>query len=185
MIMSNKTSRCFNLINTGRTIDKQQENTVPTWLLTCRCIDPAHNCNCGAKQRPDMLLILNHPHDSPPPNEPQPNLIIQFIEFTYCHDKFSPDIITQKETKYNTLLANIRHQGWNVPPLLTITAGVRGAIHSRYKKLLHEDQNLKIKISSINKTFQEIHQNAIEYLMHIILTKHKMEHHQPLPPDPP
>jgi hypothetical protein len=51
------------------------------------------------------------------------------MEFTYCHDRFPDGALTHKHTKYDPLINTIQNKGWKVNPLITITAGVRGAIH--------------------------------------------------------
>jgi hypothetical protein len=86
--LSNKTSRCLTLINVGRHNNKPQDNIVLAWLLPCTCLTKSYHCN--ARLKPDILLILNHLYDQPPPLHPAPNVIIQFIEFTYCNDRFPP-----------------------------------------------------------------------------------------------
>ena len=37
--------------------------------------------------------------------------------------------MTQKQAKYDPLINAIRNKGWTINPLITIIAGVRGAIH--------------------------------------------------------
>lgn len=77
-------------------------------------------CNCEAKMKLNILLVLDHPHESLPPTQSQPHLIIQFIEFTYYDDRFSLDVTT-KETKYDISINNIICQGWQVEPLITLS----------------------------------------------------------------
>jgi hypothetical protein len=55
-------------------------------LLPCTC--PNKPCQCNAKLKPDILLVINHPHDKHPPPNPILEITIQFIEFTYCYDHF-------------------------------------------------------------------------------------------------
>jgi hypothetical protein len=47
-----------------------------------------------------------------------PNLTIQFIEFTYCNDRFSPETLEAKNNKYKPLIDSITSRGWKVDPLL-------------------------------------------------------------------
>jgi hypothetical protein len=79
------------------------------------------------------MCICNHPYNAEPPTKPSPTLIIQFIEFTYCNDRFSLDKINEKTIKYQGLIDDIKARGWNVDPLLVLTAGARG---STYKNIL-------------------------------------------------
>jgi hypothetical protein len=56
-------------------------------------------------------------------------------------------IIQTKEDKYNMLVDAIRVQGRNIRPLIVITAGVSGAIHTRSiepLENLHIPTSLKI-----------------------------------------
>ena len=55
------------------------------------------------------------------------------MEFTYYNDKFLPDKITEKETKYVLLIEYIKNEGWQVAPLIAIIARARGAIHQTTK----------------------------------------------------
>jgi hypothetical protein len=62
------------------------------------------------------------------------------------HDRFLDQGIQTKEDKYNRLVDAIRTHGWNIKPLIVITAGVRGVIHTRSIELL---ENLQISASLI------------------------------------
>jgi hypothetical protein len=64
------------------------------------------------------------------------------------HDRFLEQAIQTKEDKYNSLVNAIRAHGWNIRPLIVITVGVRGAIHTRSVELL---ENLHIPTSLIKK----------------------------------
>jgi hypothetical protein len=112
---------------------------------------------------------------APTPILPAPAHIVQFIEFTYCHDKFPKQALTYKLAKYDPLISNIQNKGWKRNPLITITAGVRGAIHEQsINKLI----NLKIPKFNIKTLMKDIHQNAIKYLTYLVLNKRKLENIQ-------
>jgi hypothetical protein len=147
-------------------------------LLQCTC--HPNPCQCLAKLRPDILCILGAPKQIQPPISPSPEHTIQFIEFTYCHDRFPEQAITHKHAKYDPLNNIIQNKGWKTNHLITITAGVRGAIHE------HSIENLtKINIpkSNIKKLMKDIHQNAIKYLTYLVLNKRKLDNKQkPVPP---
>jgi hypothetical protein len=136
-LISNTESRCYILMNVGKTDERLQENTVPHWLLPCTCNNQTHRCQCNAKLRLDILCIRNHPYNAEPPNQPIngtihgtiPTLTVQFIEFTYCNDRYSPDKINEKTAKYEGLIEDIKARGWKVNPLLVLTAGARGNTH--------------------------------------------------------
>lgn len=117
--MSNKNTCCYNLVNEDNTPNGPQEDRVRQWFFTCNC-KSSHSCNCEAKMKLNILLVLDHPHESLPPTQSQPHLIIEFIEFTYYDDRFSLDVTT-KETKYDISIKNIICQGWQVEPLITLS----------------------------------------------------------------
>jgi hypothetical protein len=100
---------------------------------------------------------------------------IQFIEFTYCHDIFPKQTLTQKHTKYDPLISNIKNQGWKTNPLITITTGVQGAIH---EQSIDKLANLKISKYNIKTLMKNIHQNAIKYLTYLVLNNRKLENKQ-------
>ena len=45
--------------------------------------------------------------------------LIEFIEFTYCHDRFPKQAITQKHKKYDPFIKAIQNNGWKTNPLIT------------------------------------------------------------------
>jgi hypothetical protein len=69
----------------------------------------------------------------------------------------------------------IQSKRWKTNPLITITAGVRGAIHEQSIKKL---EDLKIPKSSIKNLMENIHQNAIKYLTYLVLNKRKLNNKQ-------
>ena len=89
--------------------------------------------------------------------------------------------LTHKHVKYDPLIENIRNHGWKTNPLITITTGVRGAIH---KQSINKLANLKIPKTSVKILMKNIHQNAIKYLTYLVLNKRKLEYKQApiLPP---
>jgi hypothetical protein len=128
------------------------------------------------------LCIIRAPNQHKTPIAPSPTLTVQFVEFTYCHDKFPDQALTHKHDKYDPLIYTIQNQGWKTNPLITITAGVRGAIHEHsINKLV----NLKIPKSIIKILMKNIHQNAIKYLTYLVLNKRKLENKQSPVSSPP
>ena len=87
--ISNTKSRCFILGNAGKSDGQPQENIVSTWLLPCNCNNQTQRCQCNAKFKPDILCIRNHPYNGDPPQESNHTLIVQFIEFRDCNDRYS------------------------------------------------------------------------------------------------
>jgi len=124
-------------------------------------------------------------YQNDPPTDVDPNLTIQFIEFTYCNDKFSPETIEAKNNKYKPLIDSIASRGWKIEPLIVITDGAQATAHIPSMKILEE--NLKIPMVTIKNTFKNINTIAIQYAMSILLHKRRLENHQPLPQnlDPP
>jgi hypothetical protein len=166
-------------MNAGKTDDQPQENTVPHWLLPCTCYNQTNRCQCNAKLRPDILCIRNHPYNAEPPNQPNPALTVQFIEFTYCNDRYSPNKIDEKTIKYNRLIEDIKARGWKVDPFLVLTAGAQGSTH---KTTISALKNLySIPKNIIEPMVSQLNTNAIKYAMNILLYKGKLENNQPVP----
>jgi hypothetical protein len=172
-LQANKHNKYYTLTNAGNTNNNIQEQTVPYWLIECTC--PQTRCQCHAKLRPNILCILGVPNHIPTPLAPSHTKIIQFIEFTYCHDRFPKHAITQKHAKYDPLINTIQSKGQKMNPLITITAGVRGAIHEQSIKKL---EDLNIPKTSIKSLMKSIHQNAINYLTYLVLNKRKLDNKQ-------
>jgi hypothetical protein len=62
----------------------------------------------------------------------------------------------------------MENNGWKTNPLITITEGVKGAIHEHSVNKL---TNLKIQKQVIKTLMQNIHQNVIKHLTYLILNK--------------
>jgi len=120
LILSLQKSRCYTLMNAGTFNNNPQENTVPPWLLPCTC--EQQRCHCNARFKPDILCVKGLPYKNDPPSHPSTHLTIQFIEFTYCNDRFPQTTIDIKNKKYQPLINSIINLGWKVDPLIVITA---------------------------------------------------------------
>jgi hypothetical protein len=166
-------------MNAGKSDGQNHENTVPKWLLPCICNNQTQRCQCNAKLKLDILCIRNHPYNAEPPMGPNFTLTVQFIEFTYCNDRYSLDKIQEKTRKYQGLIDAIKAKGWNVDPLLTLTAGARGSTH---KSTITDLKNTyTIPKTLIESMVSQLNINAIKYAMHILLYKRKLENNQPVP----
>jgi hypothetical protein len=152
---------------------------VPNWLLPCSCNNQTQRCQCNTRLKPDILCIRNHPYDADPPQEPNHTLIVQFIEFTYCNDRYSPNKIQEKTDKYLGLINDIKARGWNVDPLITLTAGARRSTHKNTISELKHAYSLPKNI--IEPIVSQLNIIAIKYAMNILLFKRKLENNQPLP----
>jgi hypothetical protein len=169
----NKHIRCYTLTNTGNLNNINQEQTVPEWLIECTCTQT--RCQCHAKLRPNIMCILGVPNHTPTPLLPSHTYTIQFIKFTYCHNRFPKQAITQKHAKYDPLINAIRNKQWKTKPLITITTGVKKAIHEQSIENLAD---LNITKSSIKSLMKNLHQNAIKYLIYLILNERKLDNKQ-------
>jgi hypothetical protein len=152
------------------------DNTVPSWLLPCVYQSP--QCHCDARLKPDILCVRGVPYNHDPPHQPSPNVLIQYIQFTYCNDRISPDRVASKEAKYDLLLNNIRAIGWNVAPIIITTAGARATTHIPSINSLHD--TFKIPVSTIKHTLKNINIIAIHHAMSILLHNRRLENHQAL-----
>jgi hypothetical protein len=170
-------------MNAGTCNGEAPQNTVPLWLLKCTCTNT--RCRCLVKLKPDLLCVQGLPYQGIPPTAPDHNLTIQFIEFTYCNDRFSHDTITVKTNKYQALLHELQAHNWKVAPLIVLTASARASTHVTTMTLLHD--KLKIPKPSIKQTCIKINNIVIHHAMSILLHKHRIENNQPLPTpqDPP
>ena len=63
LVLSNKIARHYTLMNAWTYNKIPQENTIPTWLLTCTC--DTQRCHCNARLKPDILCIIGHPYNHP------------------------------------------------------------------------------------------------------------------------
>jgi hypothetical protein len=80
--------------------------------------------------------------------------------------------------KYGNLLNNIKAHGWNVDPILVLTAGARGSTH---KKFIKEIKRIyKIPKQQPKTLAEQININAIKYSMNMLLCKRKLENNQPI-----
>ena len=171
LLISSAKSQCFILVNAGKSNGQPQENTVPKWLLPCSCNNQIQRYQCNAKLRPNILCIRNHPYNVVPPQEPNHTLTMQFIEFTYCNERYSLEKIQEKIDKYRGLINNIKARGWNVDPLITLTARARGSTHkSTIFELKHA---FSIPKNVIEPMVSQLNIIAIKYAMNILFFKRK------------
>ena len=104
-LVSNTTSWNYTLMNIGTYKGFPQENTIPSWLLPYIC--SAQRCHYNARFKPDILYVVGHPYNTPPPEAPTPKFPIQFMKFLY-YDRFVKESLAMKTTKYQ-----IAHQQHN------------------------------------------------------------------------
>jgi hypothetical protein len=104
--------------------------------------------------------------------------MLQFIEFTYYNDHYSPDKIQEKIEKYQSLIDDIIARGWNVDPLLVLTARAKGNIHQN--TILALKNLYTISKTLIEPMVSQLNINAIKYAMNILLYKRKLENNQPV-----
>jgi hypothetical protein len=176
LFLSCHNTRCFILMNAGIYDNSPPDNTVPTWLLPCTCNTP--RCHCNARFKPDLLCVRGVPYQHPPPTTPTSSIIIQFIEFTFYNDRFPMDAISYKINKYTPLLHDIQARGWQVAPLMVLTARARATTHISTMTLLQDI--LHIPKPQIKQTCTNINIIAIHHAMSILLYKRKLENNQRL-----
>ena len=177
-LQAKKCPRFFTLTNAGNLNNQPLDQIVLEWLLTRTC--PQRICQCQAKLRPNILCIIGAPNQTQTPITPSPKYTVQLIEFTYCHNRFQEQALTHKPTKYDPLFSTIQNKGWKTNPSITITAGVRGAIHEHSIDQLNK---MKISKANIKTLMKSIHQNAIKYLAYLVLNTRKLNNRQlPVPP---
>ena len=95
--VASKKSRYYVLMNASTFNNGPPQNMVPPWLLSCAC--GQQRCHCNAKFKPYLLCVRGLPYQSPPPIEPNDNLTIQLIEFTYCYARIPYEIISRNINK--------------------------------------------------------------------------------------
>ena len=176
LLISNKVTRHYTLMNAGIYNNSPQENTIPPWLLPGTCVTP--RCHCNARLKPDILCVLGHPYNSPPPVAPTPDITIQYIEFTYCNDRFPTETIERKTTKYQPLIDDLTNNGWIVAPLIVLASGARATTHIPSMKTL--ETQLKLPTSQIKNTFRHINIIAAQYAHSILIHKRRLENKQPI-----
>jgi hypothetical protein len=136
LLLSCQNTQCYLLMNAGIYNNSLPDNTVPPWLLPCICNTP--RCHCNAHFKPDLLCVRGIPYQHPPPTTPTSSITIQFIEFTFCNDHLPIDAISRKINKYASLIHDIQARGWQVTPLIVLTAKARATIHISTMTLLHD-----------------------------------------------
>ena len=133
-------------------------------------------CHCNARLKPDILCVIGHPYNSPPPETPIPEVTIQFIEFTYCNDRFSAETRERKTTKYQPLINNLNARGWNAAPLIVLASSARATTHIPLMNAL--ETKFKLPPSQIKNTFKQINTIAIQYAHSILIHKRRLENRQ-------
>ena len=94
-LQAHKNNHFFTLTNAGHLNNNPPEQIIPDWLLQCTCTQTT--CQYQAKLRPEIMCIIGAPNQTQTPIAPSPKLTVQFIEITYCHDKFPDQALTHKQ----------------------------------------------------------------------------------------
>ena len=178
-LQSHKHTRFYTLIIIRNHHSRPQDNRTRKWVLQCTCTPTP--CTCLVWFQLDILCVLGAPNDSQSPLIASPPTTIQFIEITYCHDRFPTNATQEKQDKYLPLIQTLRIARWQIGPLITIIAGVRRAIH---KCSIQELKTLKISANEIKNLMKQIHRLAIKYLTYLVLNKWNLNIKQ-APIDPP
>ena len=123
----NKHTRCYTLVNVGNQHNWSQGIIILELLKQFTCLP--NTCTCMTWLRPDILCILRTPIDSHTTTPPPKPITIQFILFTYCHDRFPVIAIGEKTNRHDPLIQTLKTMGWNVSPLTTVTSRIQGVVH--------------------------------------------------------
>ena len=115
------------------------------------------------------LTNTGHPYNHPLPKALTPELTIQFIEFTYCNDRFVAKTLNKKTTKYQPLINNITTRGWNVAPLMVLVARARATTHIPSMKSL--ETKLKFLVMKIKSFLKQINTITKQYTHFILVYK--------------
>ena len=86
LLVSMKKSRYYTLMNASIFNNNPPKNTVPPWLFPYTCRN--QRCHCNARFKPNLLCVKGLPYQSNPAINLINNFKVQFIEFTYCNDRF-------------------------------------------------------------------------------------------------
>ena len=121
-LQANKHIWFFTWTNAGKLTNQPLDQTVPKWILKCTCTQ--ETCQCQAKSGSDIMCVIGAPNQTQTIILPSPNYTIQFIKFTYCHDKILEQARTRKHTKYDPLITTLQNNGWKTNTFITITVGV-------------------------------------------------------------
>ena len=127
LLKSNTITKHYTLMNAGIYNDSPQDNTITAWLLPCTC--DIQRCHCHTRFKPDILCVIGHPYNSPPPTAPTQEITIQYIEFTYYNDRFFAETFERKTAKYQPLINSLITRGWIVAPLIVLASGARATTH--------------------------------------------------------
>jgi hypothetical protein len=69
---------------------------------------------------------------------------IKFIEFTYCHDKFPEQAITQKHAKYVPLINNVQRKRMENKPHYHYHSGSKRSHTQTIHQKIRRPQHLKV-----------------------------------------
>lgn len=101
-----KHTRCYTLANVDNRHNRPQDITILRWLIQCM---PPKTCTCTARLRTKILCILGPLIDGHTPFPPNPPNTIQFIYFTYCHDRFLNTTTIDKTNKCDPLIQTLKN----------------------------------------------------------------------------
>jgi hypothetical protein len=108
------------------------------------------------------MCVIGYPYNHPPPEALTLELTIQFIEFTYCNDRFATRTLTRKTTKYQAHINNITSRGWNVAPLTVLAVGAIDTTHTPSMKNL--ETKVKIPITKSRDIQTNKHNHCTFYI---------------------
>ena len=92
------------LVSAGRRYQESTApitKTIPEWALP------------GCTLTPDLVLILGLAEGAPPPPRPTPSITFVIADLAVGHGRTSTARITRKQTKYASLIRDLRQRGWS------------------------------------------------------------------------
>lgn len=96
---------------------------------------------------------------------PSPLLMLNFLEITYCNNRFSKVTTTHKHAKYDVLISHCHQLKKQILPPLMVTKGIKGTIHNSFHQQTHWSLNPSNQI-------------PLKNLAYIISNKRKKKKHR-------
>ena len=140
------------MLYTYECMNNPLENIISPWLFPCTC--EHQRCHYNARFKLNIIYIKTLPYHANPQAAPENNFKIQFIEFTYCNDKFSPKTITTKTEKYQYLIDNITNRRWNVELLIGIIRDAKTTAYIFLMKIIKEKSKIFEKTIRHSKCYK-------------------------------
>jgi len=120
----------------------------------------------------------NNTFQDDPSTTPLQQHKIQFIDFTYCNDKFFYNFVAHRFNKYHLLITNTHNISWNTQPLIVITICLQDTTCTPYIQSHHQYHEIDLHFVYLKSTFSNINNIATKFSTCKILYKLKLENNQ-------